>query len=79
LESAGKMEILDCRGLECPLPTVELTKKIKKMKVGEELEMVSNEPNSKLDVNAWCKRTGNHLISVKDEEGQFYFLIRKVR
>ncbi|HEY3420004.1 MAG TPA: sulfurtransferase TusA family protein [Methanomassiliicoccales archaeon] len=73
------MEILDCRGLECPLPTVELTKKIKRMKVGEELEMVSNEPNSKLDVPAWCKRTGNQLIDVREEEGHFYFHIKKVR
>lgn len=73
------METLDCKGLECPLPTVELTKKIKKMKVGEELEMVSGEPNSKLDVPAWCKRTGNQLVSVREEEGNFYFHIKKVR
>ena len=73
------MESLNCIGLECPLPTVELTKKMKKMKVGEELEMVSNEPQSKLDVAAWCKRTGNKLISIKEEGGHFYYHIMKVR
>jgi TusA-related sulfurtransferase len=74
-----KMETLDCIDLECPLPTVELTKKMKKMKVGEELEMVSNEPNSKLDVTAWCRRTGNQLVSTREEQGHFYYHIKKVR
>ncbi|MGD0817067.1 MAG: sulfurtransferase TusA family protein [Methanomassiliicoccales archaeon] len=73
------METLDCRGMECPLPLVELTKKIKKMKVGEEIEMISNEPQSKLDVTAWCKRTGNQLTSIREEEGHYYFHITKVR
>ncbi len=41
--------------------------------------MVSNEPNSRLDVEAWCKRTGNQLVNMREEGGHYYFHIKKVR
>jgi tRNA 2-thiouridine synthesizing protein A len=73
------MNTLDCKGLMCPMPTVELTKKIRKMKVGDELEMISDDAHSKEDIPAWCYRTGNQLIGIREVEGEFIFHIKKQR
>lgn len=73
------MNTLDCKGLMCPMPTVELTKRIRKMKVGDELELVSDDPNSKEDIPAWCKRTGNQLVGLEEADGIYTFHIKKLR
>jgi tRNA 2-thiouridine synthesizing protein A len=76
VESMGK-EVLDARGLMCPMPIVKLAKKIKEMKVGDVLELIADDVGSKEDVPAWCKRTGNELIESKEENGMFHYLIKK--
>lgn len=70
-------EVLDCKGLMCPMPIVKLAKKMKEMKVGDVLELVADDIGSKEDVPAWCKRTGNELLETKEEGGVFRFFIRK--
>jgi len=72
-----KDETLDCTGLMCPMPIVKLAKKMKEMKAGEVLELIADDVGSKEDVPAWCKRTGNELVDMKEEEGKFYYYVRK--
>ena len=72
-----KMETLDTRGLQCPMPIVELAKKIKELKEGEVLELIADDPGAKEDVPAWCKRTGNELIEMSEEGGVLRFKIKK--
>jgi tRNA 2-thiouridine synthesizing protein A len=74
-----KNDTLDAKGLMCPMPIVKLAKKMKDMKVGEVLELIADDVGSKEDVPAWCKRTGNQLVSQKEEGGAFYFYIKKVQ
>ncbi len=72
-----KDESLDCKGLMCPMPIVKLAKKMKEMKVGQVLELVVDDPGSKEDVPAWCSRTGNELLEMKQEGKDFYFYVKK--
>ena len=74
-----KDETLDAKGLMCPMPIVKLSKKIKEMQVGKVLELISDDVGSKEDVPAWCKRTGNKLVEMKEEGGAFYYYIEKVQ
>lgn len=73
------VDILDCKGLMCPMPVVELAKKVKALDIGQEFEMVSDDIGSKEDVPAWCNRTGNQLIDVKEENGTFTYRIRRLK
>ncbi|MEM2944233.1 MAG: sulfurtransferase TusA family protein [Methanomassiliicoccales archaeon] len=72
-----KTEVLDCRGLMCPMPIVKLAKKIKEVESGTIIELVADDVGSKEDVPAWCKRTGNELIDMKEENGVYKYLIKK--
>ena len=68
---------LDCKGLLCPMPVVKTKKAIKDMAVGEVLEMISTDPGSMPDMQAWSKQTGHELLEAKDEGGLFRFFIKK--
>lgn len=69
--------ILDCKGLLCPMPVVKTKKAINTMAIGEVLEMISTDPGSMPDMQAWSKQTGHELLEAKDEGGVFRFFIKK--
>ncbi|MCS7203604.1 MAG: sulfurtransferase TusA family protein [Thermodesulfovibrio sp.] len=61
--------VLDCRGLKCPQPTIQMTIKALKMKKGDILEVVADCPTFENDVKNWCKRNNKALLWIKDEGG----------
>ena len=73
----NKDETLDAKGLMCPMPIVKLAKKMKEIQVGKVLELISDDVGSKEDVPAWCKRTGNELVEMKQEGNVYYYYIKK--
>lgn len=68
---------LDCRGLLCPMPIIEVSKAIKSIEVGQILEMVATDPGSKADMEAWVRQTGHKLLDVQEEGGLFKFYVRR--
>lgn len=68
---------LDCRGLLCPMPILKTNTAIKKMKVGEILEMLATDPGAKPDILAWSKRTQHELLGIEEDGGTLKFYIRK--
>ncbi|OPY29583.1 MAG: sulfur transfer protein SirA [Methanomassiliicoccales archaeon PtaU1.Bin030] len=73
------VEVLDAKGLMCPMPIVQLAKKFKNMKVGEEIELLATDVGSKADVPAWCQRTGNELVDAREENGVYIYRIKKLK
>jgi len=67
---------LDAKGLMCPMPIVQLAKKIKEMKSGQILELVADDIGAKEDVPAWCSRTGNQLVGTEEEGKILRFYIK---
>ena len=70
-------KVLDCTGLLCPMPVVKTKKALKDLEVGQVLEMVSTDPGSMPDMNAWAKQTGHELVEAKDQGDKFIFFIKK--
>jgi len=67
---------LDAKGLMCPMPIVQLAKKVKEMKSGQVLELLADDVGAKEDVPAWCSRTGNQLVGTETEGTLLKFYIR---
>ncbi len=59
---------LDCFGLLCPLPIIKTSEKIKELKKGEVLEIVSTDEGIKEDMASWCRVTGQELLKIEEEE-----------
>ena len=68
--------LLDAKGLNCPLPILKAKKALKDVPTGEVLQVLSTDPGSVADFEAFCRTTGNELLESKTEEGVYTFLIK---
>ncbi len=68
---------LDACGLNCPLPILRAKKTLGKMSSGEVLQIVATDPGSVRDFEAFAKQTGNSLLDSREEDGRFFFLMKK--
>jgi len=70
-------ELLDLKGLKCPLPVLRAKKALKGMAPGAVLEVLATDPGSAKDFQAFCETTGNDLISWSEADGVFTYTLRK--
>lgn len=68
---------LDACGLSCPGPIMKVYKTIGDMQDGEVLEIHATDPGFAKDIEAWCDKTGNRLVSNKFEDKKFKAQIMK--
>jgi len=68
---------LDTRGLNCPLPILKAKKALADMASGEVLRVVSTDPGSARDFQAFAKQTGNELLEQTSAAGEFVHLLRR--
>ena len=68
---------LDCVGLYCPMPIANTAKKLKELEVGQVLEVLADDEGIKEDMPAWCRTTGNELLGIEEEAGQYKVYVKK--
>ena len=68
---------LDCCGMQCPGPIMEVFKSVSNMQNGEILEVTASDPGSAKDVVSWCRRTGNTLLSNEVRNGEYVAVIQR--
>ena len=69
---------IDTRGLNCPLPILRAKKALADMMQGQVLKVVSTDPGSNRDFQAFCKQTGNELLG-QQAIGKDYIHVLKRR
>ena len=69
----------DFSGLACPMPILKTKKAVDGMKVGEILKMISTDPGSVSDVQAWVSKTGHELLGHEESGGKYIFFIKKTK
>jgi len=70
---------LNMKGLFCPEPVFRTKQTIQEMKINETLEVVADDPAAEEDIRSWVKKSGNELISLKKDDSDIKFIIRKVK
>lgn len=68
---------LDAKGLNCPLPILKAKKALKALETGNVLEILSTDPGSVADFEAFCRTTGNDLLESSEGDGVYTFYIKK--
>ena len=68
---------LDVKGLNCPLPILRAKKALADMESGHVLRVIATDPGSVKDFAAFCKQTGNPLLSSIESPTDFTFVISK--
>ena len=70
-------EKLDCVGLYCPMPIVNVAKKMKELRPGQVLEVLADDAGIKQDMPSWCKTTGNEFLDIEEKDGVYHVFVRK--
>lgn len=68
---------INARGLQCPGPIVELFKAVKAAASGDIITIEVTDCGFSKDINAWCKKTGNELVSIEEVDGVINAVIKK--
>jgi tRNA 2-thiouridine synthesizing protein A len=69
---------LDCRGMLCPAPIVELGRRYAEVGVGEVVAVVADDPAARYDVPAWCRMKGQEYAGEDTAaDGVPRFLVRR--
>ncbi len=68
---------VNARGLQCPGPLVALFNQSKVASPGDIIKIEVTDQGFKKDVQAWCKKTGNELTELKEENSCIFATIVK--
>jgi tRNA 2-thiouridine synthesizing protein A len=72
--------VLDCRGMRCPLPVIELARRITDVPVGQVVAAIADDPAAAADVPAWCRLRGHSYLGLGDPvDGAAAYLVRRLR
>lgn len=70
--------LVDCKGLNCPLPILHAKKALKGLEGGQTAEVLATDPAAQKDFEAFCRTTGNELVSHSQDGNVLSFIIKKV-
>ena len=68
---------IDTRGLNCPLPILKAKKALADMASGDLLRVVSTDPGSTRDFQAFARQTGNELVEQTTVGADFIHVLRR--
>ena len=71
-------DILDLVCRMCPLHLLEPGEKIKCLKNGQVLEVLTDYDWALEDIPAWCEKYGQEFIGIEEDEDCYKLYIRKV-
>ena len=74
IKAAG---VVDARGSACPGPLLEAKKGIGKVKVGEILEILSNDSATKNDIPVWANKVGHEPLGHLEADGYDRIFVRR--
>jgi tRNA 2-thiouridine synthesizing protein A len=72
-------QVLDAKGLNCPLPILKAKKALKDVPVGATLEVLATDPGSVADFETFCRTTGNELVESTQDNNVYRFVIKHLR
>jgi TusA-related sulfurtransferase len=77
IETLTADKVIDARGTACPGPLLEAKKGIGAVKVGQILEVKSNDKGSRKDISAWSAKMGHEFLGIIEAEGHDRILVRR--
>ncbi len=77
LESLTADKVIDARGTACPGPLLEAKKAIGAVKVGQTMEIKSNDKGSRKDISAWAGKMGHEFLGLIEAEGHDRIFVRR--
>jgi len=71
-------QVLDTKGLNCPIPIVKAKKALQGMDSGQVLEVLATDPGAVTDFEAFSRNTQNEILDWNEDDGVYTFHIKRV-
>lgn len=70
-------DVLDARGLHCPLPLLKTKQALSRLAEGELLHVLATDPGSWRDFETFIDQSDFELVSREEIDDEFHYWIRK--
>ncbi|PYY25942.1 tRNA 2-thiouridine synthesizing protein A [Paenibacillus illinoisensis] len=70
-------QIIDCKGLACPMPIVRTKKAMDQLEAGQVIEVQATDKGSLADIQGWAKNTGHFYLGTVEEGDVLKHYVRK--
>ncbi len=77
IPAGGETFKLNCSGMQCPGPIMQVSLRMKEMKPGERLDILATDPGFSSDIGVWAERTGNLLLDSGKRDKGFFAVLQK--
>ncbi|WP_071396230.1 sulfurtransferase TusA family protein [Bacillus tuaregi] len=77
MEPIKAHEIVDAKGLACPMPIVRTKKAMTNLDAGQVLEVQATDKGSKADIKAWADSTGHQYLGTVEDGDVLKHYLRK--
>ncbi len=71
------MHKIDARGKVCPLPLFYTKKQIDGLKIGEELEVLTDDVTARTSIPQWIREHGHEIVMIEESDTALKVTIRK--
>jgi len=68
---------VDARGLNCPLPILKAKKALTDLAAGQVLKVMSTDPGSARDFQAFSRQTGHELVRTDEANREWTFYLKR--
>ncbi|WIJ25639.1 sulfurtransferase TusA family protein [Devosia sp. RR2S18] len=68
-------EVIDARGLKCPLPVLKLEKRIQKLPAGSVLTVLATDPMARIDIPLYCRQHAHGCELAETEAGLRFTIV----
>ncbi|WP_030257288.1 cysteine desulfurase/sulfurtransferase TusA family protein [Streptomyces novaecaesareae] len=82
-EASGRVTVIDALGKRCPLPVIELAKRIGEVPPGGTVVVLADDEAARLDIPAWCGMRGQEYVGEAPaadyggDRGSAYLVVRR--
>jgi tRNA 2-thiouridine synthesizing protein A len=69
-------QVVDAKGLSCPMPIVKTAQAMKGLASGQIVEVLATDHGSVRACQAWSRSTGNPLLEMTEDAGVYRFVLQ---
>ncbi len=70
-------DLIDARGLLCPLPVLRLRKRMRNLASGDQITLWADDPAAVIDVPHFCAEAGHLLVETGERETAQTYTVQK--
>ena len=75
----GARTTIDARGAFCPGPLMELIATLKLIELGDEVDVLSSDKGSAIDIPAWVAKVKHEMVGIEQEGDFWHIVVKKIK